>query len=74
MNLLAQLFTTPMVMGSQTFWLLIPVSMAVAIVYKTIRTESIRSLPLEAAKLAVYIIAGEACLLLAGWAFLSWRF
>lgn len=70
---LAALFTHPMQINGQTFWLLIPVSIAVAIVYKTIRTESLRTLPLEIAKLIVYILAGETALLLAGWAFLSWR-
>ncbi len=71
MSILATVFTHPMIIGSQTFWLIIPVSVAVAIVYRTVRTENIKRLPLDIPKLALYILVSEATLLAAGWVFLA---
>jgi len=68
---LAAWFTHPMVLGSETFWLIIPVSVAVAIVYKTVRNENLKRLPLDIIKLTLYILVSEAVLLVIGWAFLA---
>jgi hypothetical protein len=70
-NVLAAVFTNPMVLNSQTFWLIIPVSVAVAIVYKTVRTTNLRRLPLEIVRLSLYILVSEAALMIAGWVFLA---
>lgn len=64
---LSDLFTEPLALSSQTWWGIIPVSLAVAIVYKTVRSHSLRRLPVEILRLSAYLLAGEALLLLAGW-------
>ena len=71
MSILAALFTHPMIIGSQTFWLIIPVSVMVAIGYKTVRTENLKRLPLDIVRLVLYILVSEAALLAAGWVFLA---
>ncbi|NLF30651.1 MAG: hypothetical protein GX591_07165 [Planctomycetes bacterium] len=64
---LLALFTEPMMMPSGTWWGVIPASIVVAIVYKTVRSENVRRLPLEILRAAAYILAGEAALLVVGW-------
>ena len=72
MNLLAGLFVHPIEIPGETLWMVVPVSLAVAIVYKTIRTQSLKRLPREIVILGLCIFAGEAALMLAGWAIVSW--
>lgn len=73
MNLLAQLFTHPRQLSDQMLWLVVPVSLAVAIVYKTVRTRSLRRLPLEIAGLSLLMSAGVAALIAVGWLFVWWQ-
>lgn len=63
MSLLAGLFTNPMTLPFDTLWAVIPVSLAVAIVYKTLRTKTLRRLPWDITKLTVYILASIAALM-----------
>ena len=64
---LLALFTKPLMVSSQVWWGIIPVSLSVAIIYKTVRSENIRRLPLEILRLSAYILSGEAVLLIIGW-------
>ena len=72
MNVLA-LLTYPIQLRGQALWAVIPVSIAVAIVYKTIRTQSLRRLPMEILFLSLYMMLGVVALMLVGWAFISWK-
>lgn len=65
MNLLATLFVHAHRLGIMPLWFAIPVGLAVAIVYKTLRTNDLRRLPREIALLSAYILAGMAGLVLA---------
>jgi hypothetical protein len=57
--LLAGLFTIPiMLTGFQHALLLLPLSLAVAVVYKTARCEHIREIPVASAVLCVTIVVG----------------
>lgn len=57
--LLAMLFVDPMRFGSGTrFALLLPLAASVSVVYKTIRVDSIRTLPRAALILWVTILLG----------------
>lgn len=52
-------------------WLIVPLSILVAVVYKTVRTRDLRRLPIEILSLCLYILAGEAALALVGYLFIS---
>ena len=54
------LFYHPMQLdgGGGTLWLLLPLCASVATVYKTIRTNNLRRLPLEVLGLITYMILG----------------
>ena len=57
--MLLALFTTPGNLdGWQRMLMLIPLSLAVAIVYKTIKLENLRSVPVASAMLCVTIVGG----------------
>jgi hypothetical protein len=57
--MIAQLFVHPQTIPfSMTLWLLLPLCASVAIVYKTIRVDSIRRLPIEASVLIIYMLGG----------------
>jgi hypothetical protein len=71
MSLLGTLFTHPMDVSGNALWVVIPLSLAVAAVYKTIRADSIRHLPREIVLLTLYILAGVVALMLAGWTIIS---
>lgn len=71
MSLLAALFTNPQSFSSKGLWIVIPLSLAVAAVYKTIRADSLRQLPRDILQLALYILAGVVGLMLAGWIVVS---
>ena len=48
-------------------WLLLPLCAAVAIVYKTLRTRTLRRVPLEVLLLLAYMIAGIVLLAVGLW-------
>jgi len=58
--ILATLFQHPILLpANQTLvWLILPLCASVAIVYKTIRTQSLRRLPVEIALLLGYMAVG----------------
>ena len=67
--MIAQLFVHPQILPfSTTLWLLFPLCSAVAIVYKTIRVESLRHLPVQAGILIVYMLGGLFALGASLWA------
>ena len=72
MTALATLFIHPIQLPGQMFWAVIPVCVAVAIVYRTIRIHSLQGLPVAIIKLSLQIILSVAALMLAGWAFINW--
>lgn len=61
---LSTLFTNPIILngGDWTLWLVLPLCCSVAVVYKTIRTESLRRLPVEILVLIAYMTVGLATL------------
>ena len=63
------LFKHPMTLHFDSLlWLLIPLCAAVAIVYKTVRTQNIRRLHLEILYLMAYMIGGLVILGIILWA------
>jgi len=71
-NLLSTLFVHPIALRYEILWMVIPFSLAVAVVYKTVRTQSLKRLPMEIVLLGLYIIAGVIAIMLAGWAIVRW--
>lgn len=61
------LFVYPVDVGPAALYLVVPVTLAVATVYKTLRTRSLRRLPLEIAWLSFCILAGMAGLMVGLW-------
>ncbi len=59
------LFVNPMQMGPSHLFLVIPLCLGVAIVYKTIRVQDLRRLPLAILALWLYILAGVGTLMVA---------
>jgi hypothetical protein len=58
-SLLLALFLTPAPMvGWRHMLMLVPLSLAISIVYKTLRIENLRDVPLAAATLCVTILGG----------------
>jgi len=67
------LFTYPMRLSFQaSLWLVLPLCASVSIVYKTVRTEDLRRLPLEVAGLFAYMMIGLVALGAALWAIHSY--
>ena len=66
-------FMTPMPIWGIWWLLVLPLIVAVAIVYKAVKCESTRRVPIESAKLSVYILAfmGVGAIALA--LFVEWR-
>jgi hypothetical protein len=57
------IFYNPMPLQSHVvLWMVLPLCMSVAVVYKTIRVRELRRLPREAAGLILYISAGLVAL------------
>jgi hypothetical protein len=55
----AALFHNPMTLSTDSLlWLMLPLSISVAIVYKTLRTNNLRRLPLEILGLIGYVVVG----------------
>ena len=66
---LAAWFEHPMQLPAddRLVWLILPLCVAVAVVYKTIRVKSLRRLPWEIALLVGYMVAGLAVLAAGLW-------
>ncbi len=61
--MIATLFYNPMRLSVGTvLWLVIPLCVAVTIVYKTIRTDNLKRLPVQITFLVGYILVGLAVL------------
>lgn len=62
------LFYHPMTVPSNwVLWLILPVLLAVAVVYKTLRTDNLRKLPKQIAMLLAYMVGGLLALGAALW-------
>ena len=58
-----RLFYHPMILPvSVVLWLVIPLSIGVAVVYKTVRTDNLHRLPVQVAVLVGYVLGGLATL------------
>ena len=67
--MIAELFVDPKVLPfDAVLWLVLPLCVSVAVVYKTIRVKDIRQMPMEAGVLLVYMVVGLAALGGALWA------
>ena len=55
-------FVTPMLMGPDSLWLVLPLCGAAAVVYKTVRVDNLRRLPLQILRLLAEIVVGLAAL------------
>ncbi len=65
---LATLFVHPLIIPwSLHLWLVLPLCAAVAVVYKTLRVQRIKSLPREVVVLWVYMLGGLSALAIALW-------
>jgi hypothetical protein len=61
--MIATIFYHPMNLPVRTvLWLVIPLCLSVVIVYKTVRTDNLRRLPLQILFLAAYVLAGLVAL------------
>ncbi len=66
--MLATLFVHPMEISTTTaLWLVLPLCLCVAIVYKTVRTHNIRRLPRQIGVLMAYITGGLVVLAVGLW-------
>ena len=61
-------FLEPLDLHEQWMWLIIPVALAIAIVYKTLKLPDLRQLPWQAARLAAIIIAALIAAAIGLWA------
>jgi len=68
------LFTHPLALPSWALLvMLLPLCLAVAIIYKAVRTTDIRRLAMEILTLFLYMLAGLAALMITGYAIVAWR-
>jgi hypothetical protein len=58
MPLAVRLFLEPLKLWDHWVWLLVPLCIGVALVYKSMRIESMRRVPLEAFKFTVWVLLG----------------
>lgn len=81
-NLLAQVPTTwpayrpflhPMPIWDHWMWLLLPLAAGVSIIYKSIKCRDMRQVPLQAAVIFFWIIAGMAVAAAILWILVRWR-
>lgn len=57
--MIAQLFVHPQVLPfDMILWLVLPLCVSVAVVYKAIRVHSLRRLPVEASVLIIFMLGG----------------
>ena len=66
------LFSKPILLGMGHIWLVIPLCMTLAIVYKTVRVRRLRQLPLQILSLWAYILTGLTALAVAFWILLEY--
>ncbi len=65
----AVIFYNPMTLPCDSLlWLMLPLTVSVAIVYKTLRTPHLRRLPLQVLALIGYMAAGVVALAVGLWA------
>ena len=63
LSAVASIFTTPMLTSSSlAMWLVIPLCISVATIYRTLRTDDVRKLPKQITILSVKIIGAFAAL------------
>lgn len=67
MTLLTLFYNPLQLQWSGILWMLFPLCIAVATIYKTIRTNDIHRLPCEIAKLSAYLIGGLIVLAAGAW-------
>ena len=68
------LFTHPLPLPSWALpVMLLPLCLAVAVIYKAVRVVDVRRLGVEILTLFLYMLAGLAALMLAGYAIVTWR-
>jgi len=60
--MIAWLFVQPIQLGRDHLWLVVPLCILVAAVYKTIRVKHLRDLPIQIVGLCLYIFVGLAVL------------
>lgn len=60
MTLAVRYFLEPLKLWDYWYWLLPPLCFGVSLVYKSIRVESVRRVPVEALKATLWIVAGMA--------------
>jgi len=60
--MIASLFVHPIELGRDHLWLVVPMCVLVAVVYKTIRAKHLRDLPIQIVGLCLYILVGLAML------------
>lgn len=60
--MIAALFVHPVQMGQNALWLVLPLCAVVAVVYKAVRVQHVRQLPLQVLGLWAYILAGLTAL------------
>jgi hypothetical protein len=69
MTLAWSLFTHPMALSSDTvMWLVLPLALSVAVIYKAIRVRRVAELPRQVAILMVQMVGGLLALGLVLWA------
>jgi len=57
--MIASLFYHPITLPAKAvLWLVIPLCLSVAVVYKTVRTDNLRKLPMQIFVLAAYVLFG----------------
>jgi len=61
-------FLEPLDLHEHWMWLIIPVAIAIAVVYKALKLDDFRRLPWEATRLAAIIVAAMAVAAVALWA------
>ncbi len=66
------IFKHPVQLGIDHIWLVIPLCIVLAVVYKTIRVRHLRQLPLQILGLWAYIFVGLATLAAALWLLLEY--
>ena len=68
---LATLFLHPMDITTPMTWLMFPLSIVAAVVYKTIRAKELSKISGEILRLSALIVVCELGLIAAGWAYLT---
>jgi type VI protein secretion system component VasK len=64
-------FLTPLPVWDHWMWLILPLCVAVAVVWKAMRVPSLADVPKEAGRLLLYILAGYTAGALLVWAIVS---